>query len=74
MKLAALSAGSKGIIAGNDFTDGMRKRLFDLGFTQGSVIECVGESLFSDPKAYLLKGSVFAVRNTDAAKIHVTPI
>ena len=71
LKLSVLSAGCKGIIDGNDFSDGMRRRLFDLGFTEGSIIECVGESLFSSPRAYLIKGAVFAVRNADAEKIHI---
>ena len=74
MELSKLAAGSKGIIEGNAFSDGMRKRLYDLGFSEGSVIECVGESLFLDPRAYLVKGAVFAVRNADADKIYLKPL
>ena len=47
------------------------KRLADLGASRGAVIRCVGESPFGDPRAYLLLGGVFAIRNRDAALIEV---
>ncbi len=71
MELSKLEVGSKGVITGSIFAGNMRRRLWDIGFCDGSVIECVGESLFSDPRAYLVKGTLIAVRNSDANKIFV---
>ena len=71
MELSKLEVGRKGVIIGNVFTGNMRRRLWDIGFCHGSVIECVGESLFSDPRAYLIRGTLIAVRNSDAEKIFV---
>ena len=47
------------------------KRLADLGAVKGARISCVGRSPFGDPRAYLLFGSIFAIRNCDAALIKV---
>ncbi len=47
----------------------LRQRLFDLGFVPGTTVECVLENPFGDPKAYLVRSAVIALRNSDAAKI-----
>lgn len=69
MPLSELENGSVGIIDENRLTGGIRQRLYDLGFCDGGVVECVGESMFKNPRAYLIKGSVFAIRNEDAKRI-----
>lgn len=71
MPLSKLEIGEKGIIAANCLAGNIRRRLYDLGFTEGSEIECVGNSIFSNPRAYLVKGAVIALRNTDASRIIV---
>ena len=50
------------------------RRLYDLGAVSGAEIACVGESPLGDPRAYLLLGSIFAIRNGDAAHIRVFPV
>ena len=52
--------------------DGMRRRLFDLGFIPGEEISCILVSPFKDPRAYLINGNVLAIRNKDAALIEVS--
>ena len=47
------------------------KRLADLGAARGVQISCVGASPLGDPRAYLLLGSIFAIRNGDAAEVGV---
>ena len=47
----------------------IRRRLMDIGFTSGTVVECIGKSPLGDPTAYLVKGSVIALRSEDSAKI-----
>lgn len=56
------------ILPGKD----IRRRLLDVGFTKGTRVECVGKSPFGDPSAYLVRGTVMAIRNADAASVMVT--
>ena len=46
-------------------------RLFDLGFSPEEEVLCLTESPLGDPKAYFVKGAVYAVRNNDAEKIQI---
>ena len=53
-------------------TDGdMRRRLLDIGLIPGTRIECIGKSPGGDPKAFLIRGAVIAIRADDAAGIIV---
>ena len=67
-----LLPGQKGRIQTIGHLDSMKRRLQDLGFIKGSVVECVGISSFGDPIAYLVKGAVIAIRNEDAKKVMIT--
>lgn len=49
----------------------IKKRLLDIGFTKGSMIECVRRAAFSGPVAYRIKNTIIALRNSDTKKIHV---
>ena len=49
----------------------LRKRLMDIGLVDGTTIECVRKSPAGDPKAYLIRGAVIALRNEDAATVIV---
>ncbi len=49
----------------------MRRRLRDIGMIEETVIECVGRSPGGDPCAYLVRGSVIALRAEDAKYIRV---
>jgi len=46
-----------------------RRRLLDLGFVSGTIVEAIQKSPFGDPVAYLIRGTVIALRNEDANKI-----
>ena len=53
-------------------TDGdMRRRLLDIGLIPGTRVECIGKSPGGDPKAFLVRGAVIAIRAEDAAGIAV---
>ena len=41
----------------------------DLGFSAGEHVECVLKSPPGDPRAYLVRGTVTALRGKDAAEI-----
>lgn len=40
-----------------------RRRLLDLGFTQGSEVKALYRGIFNNPTAYLIKGSIIALRD-----------
>lgn len=69
MQLSELKIGCSGTISENASDSDIRRRLADVGFTEGCGVVCVGESFSGDPRAYLVKGSVFALRNSDAENI-----
>ena len=72
--LDLLRIGEGAIICGNEHFGKMRRRLFDMGFTENTTVWCVGESPLGDMKAYLVRGSVVALRLTDACRIHARGI
>ncbi|MGN0618000.1 MAG: ferrous iron transport protein A [Ruminiclostridium sp.] len=47
----------------------IRRRLIDIGLVEGTKIECVGKSPFGDPKAFLVRGAVIAIRSEDCKNI-----
>ena len=47
----------------------MRRRLLDIGLTPDTRVECVGKSPAGDPKAFLLRGAVIAIRKEDCDEI-----
>lgn len=69
--LDLLCVGEGAFIRENRHFGGMRRRLFDMGFTEGTRVLCVGVSPCGDMKAYSLCGSVVALRLTDACRITV---
>lgn len=48
---------------------GLRQRLLDMGFLENSPVSCVGKSPMGDPRAYLVRGAVIALRRADSAGI-----
>ena len=50
----------------------MRRRLMDLGFTEGARVTCV--LCGSGIKAYLVRGAVIALRNEDGDNVLVNEI
>ena len=66
-KLGDLSVGETGRVWGAE--GNLTRRLHDLGFTRGAIIEC----LFSAPgrgmRAYRVRGAVIALRQRDAQQV-----
>ncbi len=71
MLLTNLRVGQKGTITFLLDRCPLYTRLLDLGFSSGTEIKCLMESPLGNPKAYLIKGSVIAIRNEDANYIHI---
>ena len=51
----------------------MRRRLLDIGLIPGTRVTCQGHSPAGDPAAYLVRGTVIALRGTDAALVETEP-
>lgn len=49
----------------------IRRRLLDLGLVEHTEVTCVGCSPRRDPKAYLIRGAVIAIRSEDSSKIFI---
>ena len=47
----------------------MRRRLEDIGVVAGTRISCLMLSPLGDPRAYLIRGAVIALRSIDAEKV-----
>lgn len=47
----------------------LKRRLLDLGLIDDTKIRCLYKSPFNDPTAYLIRGSVIALRKSDTKDI-----
>lgn len=52
-----------------NFTGTQRRRMRDLGFIDGTIVEALQKSPAGDPIAYFVRGAVIALRGEDAEKI-----
>jgi len=69
-----LSVGQKAIVKEIKTSSNLRRRLLDIGLINNTKIECVGQSPSGDPKAYLIRGAVIALRSEDGNNIIVNCI
>ena len=69
--LNELAQGQRGIITALQGIDPMARRLGDLGFIPGTPVACLYKSPAGDPGAYGIRGTVIALRQDDAARVHI---
>jgi ferrous iron transport protein A len=70
MKTAAeLDFGEKAIISEIDSTHPSSKRIIEHGFTPGQIIELINKSTFNDPIAISIRGTLIAIRKSEAGCI-----
>ncbi len=72
MNLKDLNINEKAYIKNINLNGIKKRRLYDLGFINGEVIEKKFTSLFKDPSCYKIKNTFIALRNKDASKIEVS--
>lgn len=76
--LALLQPGEKGRVLGisDDIRGLARRRLLDLGFTKGALVEATLKGSFGggDPTAFRVRGTVMALRKEEAQKIFIERI
>ncbi len=57
---------------GSDVVSEERRRLLDLGFIPGALIEVENRSPSGNPVAYRIKGAVIALRTQQTDQIYIT--
>lgn len=67
--LTSLEEGESGIVDYIKSESPLRRRLLDIGIVNGTNVQCLQKSVFGDPKAYLIRDTVIAIRNDDARYI-----
>lgn len=71
--LCDLKIGQAGRVISVTGEEAMRRRLMELGFTPGAAVTPILSAAFGDPTAYLIRGTVIALRAADARKITAIP-
>jgi ferrous iron transport protein A len=73
MKSASqLKFGEKVIIDSIDENHPSSRRIIEIGFTPGQEIQLVNKSIFNDPLAFSVRGTVIAIRKNEAECIKVS--
>ncbi len=73
MKTAAqLKYGEKVKINGVDAAHPSSRRILEIGFTPGQEIELISKSVFDDPLAFSIRGTLIAIRKNEADCIKVS--
>lgn len=69
--LNKISTGEFAVVLSVDTELSLKQRLYDIGLVPGTKVEVVHQSPAGNPRAYLVRGAVIALRNCDAEKISV---
>ncbi len=70
--LLALPEGVRARVGALDIPGEGKRRLMDLGFTPGTPVECLFSAPSGDPRAYLVRGTVIALRDSESGAVKVT--
>ncbi len=68
-KLSDMMPGQTAVIYKIPKENALFRRFRDIGLIENTKIECVGQSPLGNPKAYLIRGAVIAIRLEDCADI-----
>ena len=69
MNLFELKVGQKCLIDKVYENRNIKRRLLDIGLIPNTLVECVGISPLGDPKAFLIRDAVIALRSADCNNI-----
>ncbi len=70
-RLSQLEIGGCARVTKINSTSEIKRRFLDLGIGCGCEIFCVGKSPLGDPRAYVVRGGMLAIRRLDADKIEI---
>lgn len=71
MTLDQLNVGDKCIVKCINNNSKIKRRLLDIGLIPNTKVECVLTNPSKDSLAYLIRGTVIAIRKIDAKEIEV---
>ncbi len=74
MYLSDLKTGEKGVIVKVQGHGGFRKRIVEMGFIKGKVVEVLHAAPLQDPIEYMILGYHVSLRKTEASKIEIMTI
>lgn len=74
MNLFELKKGQKCLIDKVYENGNIKRRLLDIGIVENTLVECVEVSPLGDPKAFLIRGAVIALRKENCQNITVTEL
>ncbi|MEZ3426311.1 MAG: ferrous iron transport protein A [Lachnospiraceae bacterium] len=69
LSLYHLAPGESAVIKKLYCSGSIRRRLLDIGMTEFTKVVCVGAAPTGDPKAFLIRGAVIALRREDSINI-----
>lgn len=69
--LDKISTGEYATIVAVDTGLSLKQRLYDIGLVPNTKVKVIHQSPSGNPRAYLVRGTVIALRNCDAEKISV---
>ena len=69
--LNKILTGEFAVVEAVDTELSLKQRLYDIGLVPGTRVKVVHQSPSGNPRAYLVRGAVIALRNCDARKITV---
>ena len=69
--LSQLPLNKNGIIDKIECDEGIKRRLLDMGLVKGTNIVPILVSPSGDPRAFLVRGTIIAIRKEDAKNIKI---
>ncbi len=69
--LNTLKEGQSCIVSEVNASLNTKRRLHDMGLIKNTKVKCLQKSPFGDPVAYLIRGTVIALRSEDSSKIKI---
>ena len=74
MFLNNLKEGESCLVSDIDASPDTKRRLFDMGLIKNTRVKCLQKSPFGDPVAYLIRGTVIALRSEDSSRIKIKEV
>ena len=69
MRMNGLKPGETGVVGRAGFPRDRAAELMRLGLAPGTAVRCLRRSPLGDPTAYVIRGTVFALRAEDTGRI-----
>ena len=69
--LSQLPLNKNGRIDKIECDEGIKRRLLDMGLVKGTEITPILISSYGDPRAFLVRGTIIAIREEDAKNIKI---